>query len=233
MPQPAFVLHRRDYQETSLLVDLLTLNDGRIRVIAKGAKRSKSTWRGLLQAFSPLQIEFSGRHELKTLTLAEATENPYPLSAQRLYSGFYLNELLQRLLPLHADVSELFVSYQAALWQLANSADMEATLRWFEWQLLNQLGVAFDWRADALTGHSIDGQPHCYFDPQQGFISHPHRADARPWSTQTIKSLAELDWQSEPMNEEQRLLSKKIMREALAQHLGDRPLRSRELFRRS
>ena len=68
MPQAAFVLHRRDYQETSLLVDLLTLNDGRVRVIAKGAKRHKNAWRALLQAFLPLQVEYSGRQDLKTLS---------------------------------------------------------------------------------------------------------------------------------------------------------------------
>ena len=232
MPQPAFVLHRRDYQESSLLVDLLTLNDGRIRVIAKGAKRAKSPWRAVLQAFLPIQIEFSGRHDLKTLTLAESTASPLALTSHYLYSGFYLNELLQRLLPQYAEVSELFYAYQAALQQLATKTPIEDTLRQFEWQLLQQLGNAFDWHNDAQSGEPLSNNKVCYFDPEQGFLTEQPHDGAPPLQAEQVQSLSCLNDDQVVLGPAQRKLCKWIMREALAPHLGHKPLRSRELFKR-
>lgn len=236
MPQAAYVLHRRDYQESSLLVDLLTRDDGRIRVIAKGAKRNKSPWRAVLQAFTPIQVEFSGRHDLKTLTMAEACQSPLNLSSNYLYSGFYLNELLQRLLPQYAEVTDVFVAYESALTALAHQHDIETVLRWFEWQLLQQLGHAFDWQTEANSGEALDGQRYCYFDPEIGFLHHSEREGATPLDSQCVMSLQQLNEQQEVLerglNPLQRKLCKWIMRTALAPHLGDKPLRSRDLFKR-
>lgn len=232
MPQAAFVLHRRDYQESSLLVDLLTEQDGRLRVIAKGAKRSKSSWRAILQAFTPLSVEFMGRHELKTLTLAEATGTPFPLSSHRLYSGFYLNELLQRLLPVQAEVNELFSAYRIVVQQLSQQRDIESLLRWFEWQLLTQLGTTFDWLHDADTGQPLQPAGYSYFDPEFGFLQTPHCLSTTAWPSEIIISLGQLDLLQQDLNPSQRKACKLIMREALAVHLGNKPLRSRELFRR-
>jgi len=232
VPQAAFVLHRRDYQETSLLVDLLTQNSGRIRVVAKGAKRNKNPWRAVLQAFTPINIEFSGRHELKTLTLAELSGHPHVLTGNRLYSGFYLNELLQRLLPLQAEVDELFEVYCQALQQLSGERNLETILRWFEWQLLNQLGTAFDWSCDAENGEPLTRHSVSYFDPERGFLHTPHRDKATAWPSELITSLAQIDLGTDDLTQSQRKACKLIMREALALHLGSKPLRSRELFRR-
>lgn len=232
MPQAAFVLHRRDYQETSLLVDLLTQNDGRVRVIAKGAKRNRNPWRAVLQPFALIQVDYSGRHELKTLRLAEAEQRPLTLSGNYLYSGFYLNELLQRLLPMQADIGELFQGYQYSLELLAQQHAMEETLRWFEWQLLCVLGFAFDWRTEATTGAALDNLSQCFFDPEQGFLHQPHHPKATAWPTQLVTSIAELQLPTQLMSTAQRKLMKLIMRDALAPHLGGQPLRSRELFRR-
>lgn len=230
--QAAYVLHRRDFQESSLLVDLLTINDGRLRVVAKGAKRNKSPWRAVLQAFSPICVEFSGRHDLKTLTLAEPLQSPLNLTGDYLYSGFYLNELMQRLLPQHAEVSELFVAYQQVLQALAQKRVIEDSLRWFEWQLLQQLGYAFDWQTDAETGAKLTRGMLCYFDPERGFTQTEPYPGALAFNAEQISSLEVLNQSSVELDTEQRKLCKKIMREALAPHLGSKPLRSRELFKR-
>lgn len=232
MSQAAYVLHRRDFQESSLLVDLLTINDGRMRVIAKGAKRSKSPWRAVLQAFSPICVEFSGRHDLKTLTLAEPLQSPLNLTGDYLYSGFYLNELLQRLIPQHAEVSEVFVAYQQALQALAQKRNIEDNLRWFEWQLLQQLGHAFDWQTDAETGTTLTTGMLCYFDPERGFTQTKPHPGALAFNAEQVSSLNVLNQSCIELDAEQRKLCKKIMREALAPHLGSKPLRSRELFKR-
>lgn len=232
MPQAAFVLHRRDYQETSLLVDLITEQEGRLRVIAKGAKRAKSSWRAILQAFTPLTVDFVGRSDLKTLTLAEATDVPFPLTSKRLYSGFYINELLQRLLPLEDDASEIFCAYQLVLQQLSSQRDIESLLRWFEWQLLRQLGATFDWLHDAESGQPLQPDGVSYFDPESGFVQNQRNTGVTAWPSDIIMSLGQIDLLQDDLNPEQRKACKLIMREALAIHLGNKPLRSRELFRR-
>nr|WP_275978093.1 DNA repair protein RecO [Idiomarina rhizosphaerae] len=223
------VLHRWDYQETSLILDLFTEDKGRVRVVAKGAKRPKNPWRGLAQPFMPLLAEFQGRSDLKTLTLLEPQQATQKLLLQgdKLYSGFYLNELIQRLVPTEAEAPELFESYFSALQNMTNSERVEPALRQFEWQLLQHLGAAFDWHYDADTGHALSDSKWCYFIPDHGFVTQARDNQQRAYSVADIQKLAAWD-----VDDESRLrLLKYIMRDALAVYLGDKPLRSRELFR--
>lgn len=229
MAQRALVLHRWDYQETSLILDLFTEDKGRVRVVAKGAKRPKSPWRGLAQPFIPLLVEFQGRSDLKTLTLLEPQQTTQKLLLQgdKLYSGFYLNELIQRLVPTEAEAPELFESYLSALQNMTSSERVEPALRQFEWQLLQHLGAAFDWHYDADTGHALSDSKWCYFIPDHGFVTQARDDQQRAYSVADIQKLAAWD-----VDDENRLrLLKYIMRDALAVYLGDKPLRSRELFR--
>src|SRR4051812_48805305 len=96
--QPAYVLHRRDYRESSFLVELFALEYGRLTVIARGARKAKSLLPGLLQPFIPLLVSWSGKTELLTLTHAEAHGEIKNLHGDCLFAGFYLNELLMCLL---------------------------------------------------------------------------------------------------------------------------------------
>ena len=97
--EPAYVIHRRPWRETSLMVDLFTLNHGRMSVIAKGASSSKSPLKAQLQPFQPLLLGWVGRGDLKTLTQADVRDGPALRRTVSLYSGLYLNELIQRILP--------------------------------------------------------------------------------------------------------------------------------------
>lgn len=92
--QRAFVLHGRPYSETSLMLDLFTEGEGRMRVLAKGARGRRSNLKGCLQPFTPLLVRWSGRGEVKTLRSAEPVSLALPLSGSMLYSGLYVNELL-------------------------------------------------------------------------------------------------------------------------------------------
>ncbi|MGM0428756.1 MAG: DNA repair protein RecO [Pseudomonadota bacterium] len=229
MAQRALVLHRWDYQETSLILDLFTEDNGRVRVVAKGAKRPKSPWRGLAQPFMPLLAEFQGRSDLKTLTLLEPqqTTQRLLLQGEKLYSGFYLNELIQRLVPVEGEASELFQSYLSALQNMTVSDRVEPALRQFEWQLLQHLGAAFDWYYDADNGQALSDYDWCYFIPDHGFVTQARDDQQRAYSVADIEKLAAWD-----VDDESRLRQLKyIMREALSVYLGDKPLRSRELFR--
>ena len=118
--QPGFVLHSYPYKETSLIVDMFTRDHGRIGVVAKGAKRPLSKLRGVLQTFQPLSLSFSGKSELRTLIDAEWVGGMLPLEKTALLCGFYLNELLVKLLARDDPHPALFDHYVATLNELAH-----------------------------------------------------------------------------------------------------------------
>lgn len=225
--QPAFVLHRWPYQDSSLLVELFTAEQGRYRVIAKGAKRPKSRWRSILQPFTPLQITSRGRHELQTLVSAEASDAALALRGTALYSGFYVNELLQRLTTPYQAVDGLFDHYQHTLGLLTQVDHVEPILRRFEWQLLCHLGHGFDWDID-INQQAIVANHYYQFIPEAGFMP-----IAAPTSAHTVQLIgADIVRLADFELSDQRLLSlfKRLMRSALLPYLGDQPLRSRQLF---
>lgn len=140
MLEPAFILHRRPYRNTSLILDLFTKYHGRLSVVARSARGLKSRYRGVLQLFTPLLVSFSGKTELKSLGQVELTDTTYALEGQALLCAFYLNELLQRLLLQEDPYPDLFEDYQLNLMILEKKQKIQANLRYFEKRLLDQLG---------------------------------------------------------------------------------------------
>lgn len=154
--QPAFVLHAYPYRETSLIVETFSPGFGRVAMVARGAKRPRSELRGLLNAFQPLTLSWAGAAELKTLIKAEWRGGlPLP-GGSALLCGFYLNELLLKLLPREDAHPALWTDYETALTALtgqAAAADQAVVLRRFEMRLLAELGYAMP-----LT-HADNGAP--------------------------------------------------------------------------
>jgi len=212
----AYVLHSRPYRETSLLVDLLTLEHGRVSLVARGARKSGSRLRATLQPFQSLQVDWQGRTELKTLRTAEPVESLLMLQGRSLLCGLYLNELLQRLLRPLDPYPRLFVYYRYALNELRLGRDLEGALRTFERQLLEQLGFALDLRT------LQPGQDYC-LDPERGLVA---GSGAEAYPAEHLLAIAE-DRYDDPAV---RRSAKRLMRNRLTPLLGDRPLRSRELF---
>lgn len=137
--QPAFVLHTYPWKETSLIVEFFTRDFGRMSLVARGAKRPMSQYRGLLNPFCPLAISYSGKGEIKNLIRAE-WYGTIPLGEKFLMSAFYINELLVRLLPRGVPEPALFKSYYETLKKLASGEEPLVTLRYFELDFLNALG---------------------------------------------------------------------------------------------
>lgn len=223
---PAYVLHSRPYRDSSALVDLLTLHHGLQRVVWRGARGQRRKLSP--QPFVPLLVGLLGRSELKTLTQAEVAGQFALLQGEKLFSGMYLNELLVRLLASGDPQPLLFAAYQQVLEQLAQNAPLEPTLRRFEWQLLDVLGYGFSLSTDA------QGQP---LDPQQGYVWHAGAGLQRVQDPllsgaglagYALLAMAADDWTATTTLRAAKLL----MRQALAVHLGDRPLVSRQLFAR-
>ena len=171
-PQRAFVLHSYAYKETSVIVDLFTVEHGRMAGIAKGAKRPASNLRGALLSLQPLEIIFSGRGEVKTLTQAQWLPGQPWLTGQALMCGMYLNELLIKLLPREDPHPQLFESYAATLLTLAASHEHSAILREFEINLLIEMGYALELEKDVRTGEALKPDTLYHYDPTLGPSEH-------------------------------------------------------------
>ena len=222
--EPAFVLHRRRYGDTSLLLELLTRDQGRLAAVAKGAAQARRGKAGLLQPFAPLLVVCRGRGEVVTLTAVEAAARPHVLPGRQLYCGLYLNELLLQLLARHDPHPEVFANYALALAELSDATPPDGPLRRFELKLLEALGFGLQ-----LTCEADGVTP---VDPARRYH---YRVDAGPVATEqgdgfagiTLLDLARGEMHSPVARTEAR----RLMREVLHHHLEGRPLRSRELFR--
>ncbi len=168
--EPAFVLHSYPYKETSLIVEAFSRRAGRTALLAKGARRPRSAMRGVLHAFQPLRLTWTGSGELNTLIAAEWQGGMPLLGGFGLMCGFYVNELILRLLPRDDSHEQLFDAYAASLGRLGQGDPTAAVLRAFEKRLLAELGYAMLLDRDAESGAPIDPDMHYLYDPERGPI---------------------------------------------------------------
>lgn len=226
MLQRGFVLHRREYSESSLLVDFFTENHGRITLLAKGARRARSPWKALLQPFTPLLLQWSGKSDLKTLIKAEPASLTLPMSTLSLYSGFYVNEVLVRVLENHTAYPDLFQHYLHCVTQLASQPEqIEPALRTFEFRVLKALGYGVDFANCAATGQPIDPQMLYQFYENQGFIASLLQNN-NSFLGKDLLAFEQLDFSEKSTQQ----AAKRFTRIALKPYLGSAPLKSRELF---
>lgn len=222
LSQPAYVLHARRYRDTSLLLELLTRDQGRVSCVRRGALSAR---RGgpSLQPFAPLEVRLGGRGEVLSLLAAEAAGAAAALHGRQLYCGLYLNELLLKLTGRHDPSPGLFDDYAAALGGLAAGVE-EPVLRRFEVCLLRHLGLAPPFDLD-IAGRPVDPVSRYTFDPGHGAREvAPGAAGGVPGSVLIALESGRLD---DPV-----LLpeARRLMRRVLEHHLDGRVLRSRELF---
>jgi len=237
--ESAYILHTRAYRETSLLLEIFTREHGRISVVARGVrgtnKRIHTRKQALLQPFVPLFISASGRGELLTLKECDSSALPHALLGKRLITGFYLNELLIRLLHRTDPHIQLFDDYQKTLVQLelpppgggSDSLHEQKVLRLFEKNLLTALGYAPELSKDVESGDPIDPDKFYFFDPEKG----PTIANAIVTSQSIFKGKSLLCLASNQFEDASVLQEiKRLMRQTLAKYLGNKPLESRRLF---
>ena len=225
--QPAYILHTRPYRDTSMLVDFLTPEFGRITAVARGVRSRKTPKRNLLNPFTRLLISFQGKTDLKLLTHFEAEGAHFALTAKHLFSGFYLNELLERLLPELDAHPEIYKLYEQSLQALSAQQDLEPVLRCFEFQLLHELGYGIDFEVDAKSGDAISAQVNYCLDPSQGvYFAHADVPLHFQFCGAHINAIAQCDFSLPEVKQ----TAKRISRILLKPLLGSKPLMSRELF---
>jgi len=229
--QSCFVLHSRPWRETSLLLDVLSENYGKIGLCARGVRGKKSSQRSLLQPLTPLLLSWTGKGDLQTLTRTESAGAAIKLTGTALYSSFYLNELMVRLLHRHDPHPRLFHHYQQTLQKLSKSNQLEQTLREFELQLLLSLGYGINFEVDN-NGEPISENISYRLAEEGMFIplDIPSSCNnTREFSGSDLLSIADKNWQNSTVLK----AAKRILRYSLNPLLGDKPLQSRKLFRRN
>lgn len=223
--EKGFILHHRPFSESSLMLDVFTESVGRLSIIAKGARRPKSFWRGLLVPFRPVLLSWVGRSELKTLTQAEADGKSVMLTGTRLWCGLYLNELLLRLLNTYDPHAEIYGAYITALQQLDGIQAETIALRRFERDLLQGLGYGLAY-CEADNGSPIEPEVMYRYDPAQGFSSLKEAHAPIMVSGVSILALAAGEFEDDQQLKDAKL----ILQSALQAHLGHKPLQTRQLF---
>ena len=224
--EPAYVLHARAYRETSLIVELFTASHGRVGAVARGARRPKSALRGLLNPFQPLRVSCVGRGELATLTHAEYGGTAAALSDQYVLAGFYVNELLLKLMERADPHPDLFVHYGGLVAVMAERGPLEAALRTFELQLLREIGYELEFATDGGSGDPLAAGAHYQFTPEHGpsRVS-PDEATGPVHLGADLLAIGRLDFSEEGS----RRAAKHILRDVLNYYLGDRTLHTRRV----
>ncbi len=212
--QPAFVLHTYPWRETSLIVEALTRDYGRLALVAKGAKRPMSQYRGMLNCFCPLMISFYGKNEIKTLTRCE-WHGALPLEDKVLLSAFYINELIVRLVARGDPVPKVFDCYYKTLKKLASGANHYIELRYFEVEFLQLLGYG-------MNAHSYEAP---YYRFSRGELI---QADSfeEAFRSSTIRAL--LNGTLEPGEQEQE--ARRMTREFIEYYLEQKPMNTRRII---
>jgi DNA repair protein RecO (recombination protein O) len=243
-PLSAFVLHRYDWSETSVILDLFTREQGRVSVAAKGAKRPYSQLRSVLLPFQKINVSL-GRapktelnnpqaSDVQNLRSAEWAGGTAMLTGAALFSGFYLNELLMKLLGRHDAQPALFDAYAQTLPQLASTDDaqVQAALRAFELRLLHELGVLPDLSLTTLTLQAVQPEERYSLLPDAGVGQSRGETDV-PGAV-LIGIEAALQHGSLPALQQACISAlpelKTVLRGLLHYHLGSSVLRTRQVM---
>lgn len=229
--QPSFVLHTYPWRETSLIAEILSRDHGRVALVAKGARRPQSPLRGVLMAFQPLLVDWSGGGEIKTLVRAEWQGGQPLLTGRALLCGYYLNELLVRLTAREDAHPALFAAYAEALRELARGDAFAPLLRRFELALLHDLGYGAGLDTEADSGEPVRPAQDYLYIIERGPV--PVAGDLPPAgetpliSGRSLLAMARGDFSAA----ETLAQSKNLLRAVINHYLGGQPLQSRRVLK--
>ncbi|NDU86007.1 MAG: DNA repair protein RecO [Ferrovum sp.] len=223
-----FVLHSVPWRETSLVIEVFTSRYGRFSMVAKGARRPRSALRGVVQPFQPLRLIWFGQHStLRTLKSAEWLGGLPLLQGRALFCGFYLNELLLRLVAREEGLGELFLAYREALQRLSQESGQEPILRDFEYALLRVMGVAPSFSQESLSGRPLEAEEIYGFDADGAVVT----LGSGTRNTVQCHGKTLLDMAQGRFEDARSLVeSKNVMRWLLRHHLGGQELHTRRIL---
>ena len=224
--ETAYILQARPWRETSQLLEVMTRWHGRIGLVARGVRGRRNRWGGVLEPFQPLRLSWSGRGTLCTLRSAEPASPPGMLCGEALLSAFYMNELLLRFLTRRDPHPDLFVHYSAALGSLATGDSPEPVLRRFELALLAETGYGLTVAQEAGSGRPLDPEAMYAYVPDAGPVRMNSAGNALVLTGAQLLAIAAGEFSDAGTLQ----LAKRLLRQLLEPHLGDRPLHTREVL---
>ncbi|MGO2011049.1 MAG: DNA repair protein RecO [Pseudoalteromonas sp.] len=220
----AYLLHRRPYSDSQVMLDVLVEGVGQLRMLARISGRKATKHKAQLQPFQALLIHYSGKYELKYINRFELHGVSPKLTGDKLYCGFYLNELTNRIVPINEPIEQAFNLYQQHLTKLSIEKEPQAILRSYEFQLLELLGYGVDFDYDAEGEKIHQDKLYRYFE-EQGFIAQNDKAVSGFTGLQLI-AISQHDFRQDDVLHVAKQLSRYLMKPLL----GSKPLKSRELF---
>ncbi len=224
--EKAFVLHRRLYRDTSLLLDLFTEKEGRVQVIARGARRPKSRWRALMHPFVPIQVSWKGNGSLLNLSAAEPDGIAFHLMGTNLAAAFYLNEILVKVLPSHDCYKSVFHNYSYVIEKLDESDEslISGLLRWFEQRLLIELGYGINLKHDVFVDEI---NPKCWycFDPERGLVPSDQQEPTNVFFGEHLIAISNEDFSKKSVCH----AARRLFQPMIVSLLHHKPIYSREL----
>ena len=225
--EPAWLLHHRPFRDSSQILDILSLAQGRRAVVAKGSRGAKSKLRGILRPFLPLQLSWFIRSDLGTLTGAEMNGAPLSLSGDALLSGYYVNELILKLLHRHDPQPEIFAAYSRTIERLAGSQDVAPYLRQFEIELLRILGYALNLDHDTETTEPLRPQQQYEYRVEQGLVPVSDREGPMVFRGAEIDAIRNQQFADPAVLKN----AGSLLRNVIAYHLDGKELKSRKVLK--
>ncbi|MEJ6473456.1 DNA repair protein RecO [Pseudoalteromonas piscicida] len=219
----AYLLHRRPYSDSQVLLDVLVEGVGQLKMLARVKGKQSLKHNAQLRPFSLLLLQYAGRYDFKYVNRFEPTDHQVHLLGRQLYCGLYLNELTQRVVPTNEPLEQIFALYQLHLTRLAEDDDVEPILRSFELQLLAELGFGVELEFDA-EGNPVNPKKAYKYVAEYGFIAVGREPDTIPGSI--LLAMANQDYQDLAVRRAAKWLTRKLM----APLVGRQGLKSRELF---
>ena len=231
--QIAYILHKRPYRETSSILDVLTKDYGRVSLMARGCRGKRSKIAGNLMLFTPLVVSWQGKGNLPYLKSIERADLKAPvLKNKSLLSAMYVNELLMYFLHKHDVHDAIFEQYHHCLYALENNNNLEIALRKFEIKLLELLGFGLNLHAEADTGELILADEMYHYYLEHGPVKCRDNVVSQPRiSGSCLLALSNEQFQIIAENTHYLAELKRLMRFVINHHLGNKKLKSRELFK--
>lgn len=224
--QPAYILHRRPFRDTSQILDVVTRDYGRIAVVARGSRNTKSRLGGLLRPFLPLSMSWVAKSDLGTLTGAETLGPPSAMAGDAVFSAFYVNELLLHFLHRHDPQPEIFALYAEVIAALVGVADVAASLRSFELEFLSLLGYAVNLNHEFGSNESLSTDGHYQFRMEQGLVAVDRTDGPMVFSGEILTGIAEQRFAEPDILRS----ANRLLREVISFHLGGKELKSRKVL---
>lgn len=224
--QPAFILHHRPFRDSSQILDVFSCDHGKLALVARGSRGSRSRLRGVLRPFMPLALSWVIRSDLGTLTGAEVNGAPLSLTGDALLSGYYVNELILHFLHRHDPQPEIFETYSRTIQALASAGDVAQCLRQFEIEFLRLLGYALTLDHESGSRKALDPQQHYEYRIEQGPVPVSRTDGTLVFTGAVLNAIGQRQFDdSDVLRSASRLL-----REVITFHLGGKELKSRKVL---